>query len=109
MFRQPVAEVLLERVGWTVLLTLPAMALALVLGLAGGVAAGLRPRSWWGRLVTGTALVLQALPPYVLAMVAILLFVAVEAARLLEFHSIADMLQEILSLFSRILFAGQIV
>ncbi|ACV05475.1 ABC transporter permease [Kytococcus sedentarius] len=74
VFRQPVAEVLLERVGWTVLLTLPAMALALVLGLAGGVAAGLRPRSWWGRLVTGTALVLQALPPYVLAMVAILLF-----------------------------------
>ncbi|WP_374928009.1 ABC transporter permease [Kytococcus sedentarius] len=74
VFRQPVTDVLAERVGWTVLLTLPAMALALVLGLAGGVAAGLRPRSWWGRLVSGTALVLQALPPYVVAMVGILLF-----------------------------------
>lgn len=73
VFRQPVAEVLAERVGWTVLLTLPAMVLAVLLGLTGGVAAGLRPRSLWGRLVTGTALVLQALPPYVLAMVGILL------------------------------------
>lgn len=74
VFRQPVADVLAERVGWTLLLTLPAMALAMLLGLAGGVAAGLRPRSWWGRGIAGLAMVLQALPPYVLAMVAVLLF-----------------------------------
>lgn len=44
-----------------------------------------------------------------IVLVAILLFVAVEAAALLEFHSIAGMLQEILSLFSRILFGGVII
>ncbi|WP_462419075.1 ABC transporter permease [Kytococcus sp. Marseille-QA3725] len=74
VFRQPVLDVLTERIGWTLLLTVPAMALALLLGVLGGVAAGLHPRSWWGRAVSGTAMVLQALPPYVLAMVGVLLF-----------------------------------
>ena len=74
VFRQPVAQVLAERVGWTLLLSVPAIVLAVLVGLAGGVAAGLRPRSWWGRTVAAVAMVLQALPPYVLAMVAVLLF-----------------------------------
>lgn len=73
VFRQPVAEVLAQRVGWTVLLTVPALLLALLLGVVGGVAAGLRPRSWWARTVAGVAMVLQALPPYVLALVGVLL------------------------------------
>ena len=44
-----------------------------------------------------------------IAMVAIILFVAVQAAHILNFASIAGMLEEILSLFSRILFGGVII
>jgi flagellar biosynthesis protein FliQ len=42
-------------------------------------------------------------------MVAILLFVAVQAAHVLQLGAIGDMLQEILTLFSRILFGGLII
>ena len=44
-----------------------------------------------------------------IVMVAILLFVAVEAAHTLDLGAIGGMLQEILSLFSRILFGGVII
>lgn len=71
MLHQPVTEVVAERVGWTLLLTVPAMVLAVAVGLLGGVAAGLRPGSWWGRATAGLATIVQSLPPYVLAMVAI--------------------------------------
>ncbi len=71
VFGQPVAQVIAERLPWTVLLSGLALVIATLLGIVLGVAAGLRPGSLVDRLATSLAVVVQAVPPYVLSLAAI--------------------------------------
>lgn len=74
--RVPVAELLAQRLPWTLLLMGTAIALAAVVGSLLGVHSGWRAggRGDWG-LLTGLTVVRQ-IPPYFLATVALLLFAA---------------------------------
>lgn len=72
--RQPVAQVLGERIGWTVLLVAVAFLGALLIGLLVGTACA----HWYGsladRIVCGIAYTLQASPVFWLALLALWLF-----------------------------------
>lgn len=69
--RQPVAEVLAERVPWSLLLTGTGLLLAVGLALVLGVLTAWRQGGWLDRTVTATAHALEGLPSFVLALVAI--------------------------------------
>ncbi|MDO5711791.1 MAG: ABC transporter permease [Micrococcales bacterium] len=71
VFGQPVAQVIAERLPWTLLLSGAALTVATIGGVALGLAAGLRPASWLDRLCGGAAILLQSVPPYVLSLAAI--------------------------------------
>ena len=71
VFGQPVAQVVAERLPWTLLPSGVALAVATVVGVGLGLAAGLRPASLLGRSFTATAVALQSVPPFVLALTAI--------------------------------------
>jgi peptide/nickel transport system permease protein len=72
-FRRPVAALLRERAGNTVLLGCAAMALAVGLGIPAGVLTGSHPRRWWAVPLRGGALVLASTPPLVTALVLLLI------------------------------------
>ncbi|WP_344260007.1 ABC transporter permease [Streptomyces sodiiphilus] len=72
--RQPVAQVITERLGWSVLLCAVAFAVAVVLGTTLGVAAARRPGGLVDRCVTSLAYVLEAAPPFWVGLLAIWLF-----------------------------------
>ncbi|GAA4683603.1 ABC transporter permease [Streptomyces chumphonensis] len=72
--RQPVAQVVTERIGWSVLLCAVAFVLAVVIGALLGVAAARRRGGLLDRCVTATAYVLQAAPPFWLGLLAVWLF-----------------------------------
>ncbi|WP_049580310.1 ABC transporter permease [Streptomyces sp. SBT349] len=72
--RQPVSQVIGERLGWSVLLCAVAFAAAVSLGTALGVLAARRPGSAFDRVVTSLSYTLQAAPPFWLALLAIWLF-----------------------------------
>lgn len=74
VFDQPVSQVLAERMPWTLLLSAVGLALAVVLGTTLGLVAGLREGGLLDRICSGIAMVLQAVPPYVLSLGAILIF-----------------------------------
>lgn len=74
IYSQPVAQVLADRLPWTLLLSGIGVSLGTVLALALGVHAGLRPGSVSDRLATWFAVLLQAVPPYVLALGGIAVF-----------------------------------
>ncbi|MGH3911533.1 MAG: ABC transporter permease, partial [Pseudonocardiaceae bacterium] len=69
--RQPVAEVLAERVPWSLLLAGTGLLLAVGLALVLGVLTAWRQGGWLDRAVTATAHGLEGLPSFVLALVAI--------------------------------------
>ena len=71
VFGQPVAQVVAERLPWTLLLSGVALVVATLVGVALGLAAGLRPMSLLGRACTVAAVALQSVPPFVLALAAI--------------------------------------
>lgn len=71
---QPVAEVVAERLPWTLLLSGAGFVVALVVGAVTGIWSGLRPGSWLDHLISGVAVVVQAVPPFVLAMATIVIF-----------------------------------
>lgn len=73
-FGQPVAQVIAERLPFTVLLSAIGMLIAVLAALVLGVAAGMHPHSWWGRAVAGMAVIVQSVPAYVVAMAGILVF-----------------------------------
>lgn len=73
-FRQPVAQVVAERLPWTMLLAATGLALAVVLALVLGTTAAWRQGGWVDRLVTGLGHVVAGLPPFVLALLAIAIF-----------------------------------
>ncbi|MDB1090127.1 ABC transporter permease [Streptomyces sp. ACA25] len=72
--RQPVTQVITERLGWSVLLCGVAFALALLVGTALGVAAARRPGGPLDRFATSTSYVLEAAPPFWVGLLAIWLF-----------------------------------
>lgn len=74
LYGQPVAQVIGERLPWTMLLSGTALVVAAVLGIAVGVCAGLRPGGLLDRASTGMAVVIQAMPPFVLSLGAIAVF-----------------------------------
>ncbi|MFF7728971.1 ABC transporter permease [Streptomyces sp. NPDC008001] len=72
--RQPVAQVIGERIGWSLLLCGTAFALAVTAGTLLGVLAARRRGSLFDRAVTFLAYALEAAPPFWLGLLAIWLF-----------------------------------
>ncbi|MER7016339.1 ABC transporter permease, partial [Saccharopolyspora sp. NPDC000359] len=73
-FRQPVAQVLAERLPWTILLAATGLALAVVIALVLGTVAAWRQGGWVDRVVTATGHALEGVPPFVLALLSIAVF-----------------------------------
>ncbi|WP_329038146.1 ABC transporter permease [Streptomyces sp. NBC_01725] len=74
VMRRPVADVISERLGWSVLLATSAFVLAILLGTALGVAAARRPGGWLDRCVSSAAYTLEAAPAFWLGLLAIWFF-----------------------------------
>lgn len=74
VFAQPVATVLSERLGYTVLLTGTGLALAIVLSILLALGAGMRPGGILDAFCLGVVHLAQAVPPFVLGLVAIAIF-----------------------------------
>ncbi|GAB3274671.1 ABC transporter permease [Parasphingorhabdus pacifica] len=72
--RQPVAQVVGERLPWTMLLATTALAFAIVLALVLGTVAAWRQGGWIDRLVTAVGHALEGVPPFVLALLSIAVF-----------------------------------
>lgn len=71
---RPVADVLAERLPWTLLLAGVGIVLGIAISLVLGVAAARRPRSLTDRFATGLAHIVQGVPPFVIALGAIAIF-----------------------------------
>ncbi|MER5770379.1 ABC transporter permease [Streptomyces sp. NPDC001985] len=74
VMRQPVADVITERVGWSVLLATTAFLVAIVLGTVLGVLAARRPGGWLDRAASSAAYTLEAAPAFWLGLLAIWFF-----------------------------------
>ncbi len=74
IYSQPVAEVVLQRMPWSILLSGAGLLVAAVIGPVLGLLAGLRPGSLLDRICAGLAIVVQSVPPFVLALLAIVVF-----------------------------------
>ncbi|MFC7304657.1 ABC transporter permease [Streptomyces monticola] len=74
VMRQPVAQVIGERLGWSVLLATVAFVVAILLGTALGVLAARRQGGWLDRAVTSLAYTLEAAPPFWLGLLAVWFF-----------------------------------
>ncbi|WP_405801609.1 ABC transporter permease [Streptomyces sp. NBC_01506] len=74
VMRRPVADVITERLGWSVLLATTAFLVAILLGTALGVAAARRPGGWLDRCVSSAAYTLEAAPAFWLGLLAIWFF-----------------------------------
>ncbi|MFE5009667.1 ABC transporter permease [Streptomyces sp. NPDC056696] len=74
VLRQPVADVLGERIGWSVLLAATAFLAAVLLGTALGVLAARHQGGWLDRTVSALAYTLEAAPPFWLGLLAVWLF-----------------------------------
>ncbi|MFD3520066.1 ABC transporter permease [Streptomyces sp. NPDC058653] len=74
VMRRPVADVITERLGWSVLLATTAFAVAILLGTALGVAGARRPGGLLDRGVSTAAYTLEAAPVFWLGLLAIWFF-----------------------------------
>ena len=74
VLRQPVADVIAERIGWSALLATAAFAVAILLGTALGVLAARRRGGWLDRSVSSAAYTLEAAPAFWLGLLAIWFF-----------------------------------
>ncbi|GAA0512418.1 ABC transporter permease [Saccharopolyspora spinosporotrichia] len=72
--RQPVAQVVAERLPWTMLLAATGLVLAVLIALVLGTVAAWRQGGWADRLVTAVGHALEGVPPFVLALLAIAVF-----------------------------------
>ncbi|GEL18721.1 ABC transporter permease [Pseudonocardia asaccharolytica] len=72
--RQPVAQVIAERLPWTLLLVTVALVVAIVLSLVAGVVAAWCQGGLFDRMVTAIGHAMEGIPPFVLALVAIAIF-----------------------------------
>ncbi len=76
MQKEPVADVIADRLGNTVLLTVWAIGLTIPLSLLLGTLAGMRPGSLADRAISTTTVILTSLPEFVTAVVLLLIFTA---------------------------------
>lgn len=74
LYREPVVQVVGERVGATLLLVVPAWAISLALGIFLGTKAGLKRGSWLDRLLSLTSLTLYSIPVFWLAVMLVAVF-----------------------------------
>ncbi|MFE5484261.1 ABC transporter permease [Streptomyces sp. NPDC056527] len=74
VMRQPVADVIAERIGWSALLAATAFLVAILLGTALGVLAGRRRGGLLDRTVSSAAYTLEAAPAFWLGLLAIWFF-----------------------------------
>lgn len=74
VFAQPVATVLAERLGFTLLLTGTSLILAVILSVLLALGSGMRPGGFLDRFCLGVVHIAQAIPPFVLGLVAIAIF-----------------------------------
>jgi peptide/nickel transport system permease protein len=74
LYQRPVATVIGEAIGPTLLLTVPALSLDLLLGLILAVSAVRRPHGWYDRLTSLLSLGVYGLPAFWLAGIAVLVF-----------------------------------
>ncbi|SDU63167.1 ABC transporter permease [Jiangella alkaliphila] len=72
--RVPVAELIGERIGPTVLLALVALAIALIVGISIGVVAALRQNSWFDYLASIGSMAAVSIPAFFLGLMAIYIF-----------------------------------
>lgn len=73
-FRQPVAQVIAERLPWTLLLVTFALVVAVVLAVVTGTVAAWRQGGMLDRVVTAIGHAMEGIPPFVLALGAIAVF-----------------------------------
>lgn len=73
-FSRPALEIVLERIGPTLVLTTAALSLGIALGVPLGVAAAVRRDSWIGRLAGALAILGQAGPPFLFGLLMVRLF-----------------------------------
>ena len=73
-YNMPAMQVVLSRVPVTASLAAGAMALAILVGIPIGVVAGYRPFTPWDRVSITVATIGQAVPPFVIAILGILVF-----------------------------------
>lgn len=73
-FRQPVGQVIAQRLPWTLLLVTLGLLIAVVLALVAGTVAAWRQGGMFDRAVTGLGHAMEGIPPFVLALVAIAVF-----------------------------------
>ncbi|MEH0430335.1 ABC transporter permease [Streptomyces stelliscabiei] len=74
VMRQPVTQVIGERLVWSTLLCAVAFVVAVLVGTLLGVLAARRPGSWLDRIVTSLAYTLEAAPVFWIALLVIWLF-----------------------------------
>jgi len=74
IYHQSVKDVILERLPWTFLLGGMGLLISVNLSLILGVRAGLNPRGYEDRLISAIATILQTIPPFVLALAALIIF-----------------------------------
>jgi len=74
LFQQSVGDVLTSRIGWTALLVLVGLTVALLLAVALGTAAAWRQGGWLDRAVTSCSFALEAAPVFWVALGALSLF-----------------------------------
>ena len=74
LYRQPVAQIIMERFSNSFLLLALAWVLSGILGLVLGVIAGSRRRSWLDKAIKGGALVIASTPAFWLALVLLMVF-----------------------------------
>ncbi|MCT1884819.1 ABC transporter permease [Dietzia cinnamea] len=73
-YRQPVVTVLAERLPWTLLLSAAGLGAALLLAVAGGLVAALRPGGVVDRAVARLAVLASTVPTFVMALVVVAVF-----------------------------------
>lgn len=73
-FRQPVIDVIAERLPWTALLAGVGLTLAALIALTLGIVAAWRQGGWIDRIVTAVANALEGVPPFLLGLGAIGVF-----------------------------------
>ncbi|MGW0564024.1 ABC transporter permease [Streptomyces sp. NPDC003016] len=74
VMRQPVIDVIAERLGWSVLLAVTAFLVAILLGTSLGVLAARRQGGWLDRAVSSAAYTLEAAPAFWLGLLAMWFF-----------------------------------
>lgn len=74
VYAQPVRSVLMERLPWTLLLSTSAFVVAIIISFVVGVIAGMAPGRLLDRSIAKFAMLVQAIPPFVLSLGAISLF-----------------------------------